>query len=81
VPARKLNFDKEETSHIFRQTHALGNWVVNLDELLHVVQNRAKTVPRAEHFLRGALRGRRLLGLAVQLYRRSWPELAADQAT
>jgi DNA-binding response OmpR family regulator len=28
-----------------------------VDELLHVVQNRAVTVPRAEHFLRGALRG------------------------
>ena len=34
LPARKLNFDKEETSQIFQQTHALGNWVVNLDELL-----------------------------------------------
>jgi S-DNA-T family DNA segregation ATPase FtsK/SpoIIIE len=34
VPARKLDFDREETSNIFRQTHALGNWVVNLDELL-----------------------------------------------
>ncbi|HVS70825.1 MAG TPA: FtsK/SpoIIIE domain-containing protein [Phycisphaerae bacterium] len=34
LPARRLNFDKAETNHIFRQTHALGNWVVNLDELL-----------------------------------------------
>ena len=31
---------------------------VNLDELLHVVQNRAITVTRAEHYLRGALRMR-----------------------
>ncbi len=30
----------------------------SVEELLHVVQNRALTVPRAEHFLRGALRGR-----------------------
>jgi DNA-binding response OmpR family regulator len=29
----------------------------SVEELLHVVQNRAVTVPRAEHFLRGALRG------------------------
>jgi S-DNA-T family DNA segregation ATPase FtsK/SpoIIIE len=34
LPARRLNFDKAETNHVFRQTHALGNWVVNLDELL-----------------------------------------------
>jgi CheY-like chemotaxis protein len=31
---------------------------INVDELLHVVQNRAKTVPRGEHFLRGVLRDR-----------------------
>jgi two-component system, response regulator FlrC len=29
------------------------------EELLHVVQNRAVTLTRSEHFLRGALRGRR----------------------
>jgi S-DNA-T family DNA segregation ATPase FtsK/SpoIIIE len=34
LPARRLNFDKAETNHVFTQTHALGNWVVNLDELL-----------------------------------------------
>jgi CheY-like chemotaxis protein len=28
------------------------------EELLHVVQNRAVTMTRTEHFLRGALRGR-----------------------
>jgi DNA-binding response OmpR family regulator len=28
----------------------------SLEELLHVVQNRAVTVPRGEHFLRGAMR-------------------------
>jgi CheY-like chemotaxis protein len=32
---------------------------VNLEELIHVVQNRATTVPRSEHFLRGALRSQR----------------------
>lgn len=34
VPSRKLNFDKAETVQIFRDTHALGNWVVNFDEML-----------------------------------------------
>lgn len=34
VPARRLNFDKPETTQIFHDTHALGNWVVNFDELL-----------------------------------------------
>lgn len=34
VPARKLNFDKPETTRIFADTHALGSWVVNFDELL-----------------------------------------------
>ncbi|WP_415909190.1 hypothetical protein [Oleiharenicola sp. Vm1] len=34
VPARRLNFDKLETTQIFQDTHALGNWVVNFDELL-----------------------------------------------
>lgn len=34
LPARRLNFDKTETNKIFMQTHALGNWVVNYDELL-----------------------------------------------
>jgi S-DNA-T family DNA segregation ATPase FtsK/SpoIIIE len=34
VPARRLNFDKPETTQIFQDTHALGNWVVNFDELL-----------------------------------------------
>jgi CheY-like chemotaxis protein len=29
----------------------------SIEELIHVVQNRAVTVTRAEHFLRGALRG------------------------
>jgi CheY-like chemotaxis protein len=32
---------------------------VNLEELIHVVQNQATTVPRSEHFLRGALRSLR----------------------
>jgi S-DNA-T family DNA segregation ATPase FtsK/SpoIIIE len=34
IPAKKLNFDKAETSRIFEDTHALGNWVVNFDDLL-----------------------------------------------
>jgi hypothetical protein len=45
---------------------------------LHVRQLIAK-VPRTRRW-KVTERGRRLLGLAVQLYRRSWPELAANQA-
>jgi len=45
---------------------------------LHVRQLIAK-VPRTRRW-KVTERGRRLLGLAVQLYRRCWPELAANQA-
>jgi hypothetical protein len=43
---------------------------------LHMRQLIAK-VPRTRRW-KVTERGRRLLGLAVQLYRRSWPELAAN---
>ena len=42
---------------------------------LHVRQLVAK-IPRTRRW-RVTQRGRHLLGMAVQLYRRSWPELAA----
>jgi DNA segregation ATPase FtsK/SpoIIIE, S-DNA-T family len=34
LPARQLDFHDPETSKIFDETHNLGNWVVNFDELL-----------------------------------------------
>lgn len=34
LPARQLDFHDPSTSKIFEETHNLGNWVVNFDELL-----------------------------------------------
>jgi S-DNA-T family DNA segregation ATPase FtsK/SpoIIIE len=34
LPARQLDFHDVNTSKIFEETHSLGNWVVNFDELL-----------------------------------------------
>lgn len=34
LPARQLDFRDNITAHIFEETHNLGNWVVNYDELL-----------------------------------------------
>ena len=34
LPARQLDFQKQEMASIFAETHNLGNWVVNYDELL-----------------------------------------------
>lgn len=34
LPARQLDFHDPNTSKIFEETHNLGNWVVNFDELL-----------------------------------------------
>lgn len=34
LPARRLDFQKQEMMNIFQETHALGNWVINYDELL-----------------------------------------------
>lgn len=34
LPARQLDFRDNRTSKIFAETHNLGNWVVNFDELL-----------------------------------------------
>jgi DNA segregation ATPase FtsK/SpoIIIE, S-DNA-T family len=34
VPARQLDFRDPKTARIFEETHNLGNWVVNYDELL-----------------------------------------------
>ncbi len=34
MPARQLDFQDPRTAHIFEETHNLGNWVANYDELL-----------------------------------------------
>lgn len=34
LPTRQLDFNDEKTANIFQETHNLGNWVVNFDELL-----------------------------------------------
>ena len=34
LPARQLDFQKQEMTSIFEETHNLGNWVINYDELL-----------------------------------------------
>lgn len=34
LPARQLDFQKQEMMDIFQETHDLGNWVINYDELL-----------------------------------------------
>lgn len=34
IPARQLDFRDPDTARIFEETHNLGNWVVNYDELL-----------------------------------------------
>lgn len=34
LPVRSLNFDSEEVSRAIRETHSLGVWVINQDELL-----------------------------------------------
>ena len=34
LPTRQLDFQKQEMTSIFEETHNLGNWVINYDELL-----------------------------------------------
>ena len=34
LPTRQLDFQRQDMSSIFEETHNLGNWVVNYDELL-----------------------------------------------
>jgi S-DNA-T family DNA segregation ATPase FtsK/SpoIIIE len=60
LPARRLNFDKAETNHVFRQTHALGNWVVNLDELLDRRLLRDRNI-KVIRYRQSATQGRSLI--------------------
>jgi len=60
LPARQLDFHDPTTSKIFEETHNLGNWVVNFDELLDRRQlvNQGVRVIRYKQF---ASQGRNLL--------------------
>ena len=48
LPARQLDFQEPEMTSIFEETHNLGNWVVNYDELLdrRQVKNQGARVIR-----------------------------------
>ena len=60
IPAKQLDFDREETSEIFNQTHSLGNWVVNLDDLLDRRLLRHKDV-KIIRYKQSASQGRNLI--------------------
>ena len=60
LPARQLNFNDPLTSSIFGETHDLGNWVVNYDELLDRRQLRAQNV-KVIRYKQAETQGRNLL--------------------
>ena len=60
LPARQLDFNDPETSEIFMESHNLGNWVVNYDELLdrrQLVNQGVKVI----RYRQSATQGRNLL--------------------
>ena len=60
LPARQLDFHDPTTSKIFEETHNLGNWVVNFDELLDRRQLINQGV-RVIRYKQSASQGRNLL--------------------
>jgi len=60
VPARQLDFRDPETARIFDETHNLGNWVVNYDELLERRQLMNQSV-RVIRYKQSATQGRNLI--------------------
>jgi S-DNA-T family DNA segregation ATPase FtsK/SpoIIIE len=60
LPARQLDFRDPDTSHIFRETHDLGNWIVNYDELLDRRQLLNQQV-RVIRYKQSATQGRNLI--------------------
>jgi len=60
LPARQLDFHDPTTSKIFEETHNLGNWVVNFDELLDRRQLVNQGV-RVIRYKQSASQGRNLL--------------------
>jgi DNA segregation ATPase FtsK/SpoIIIE, S-DNA-T family len=60
VPARQLDFQDPKTSQIFEETHNLGAWVVNYDELLDRRQLLEQQV-RIIRYKQVATQGRNLI--------------------
>lgn len=60
LPARQLDFQDTKMEQIFRETHNLGNWVVNYDELLDRRQLLNQQV-RVIRYKQSATQGRNLI--------------------
>lgn len=60
LPVRQLDFRDGRTARIFRETHDLGNWVVNFDELLDRRQLLNQGV-RVIRYKQSATQGRNLI--------------------
>ena len=60
LPARQLDFRDDVTARIFEETHNLGNWVVNYDELLDRRQLLNQDV-RVIRYKQSATQGRNLV--------------------
>ncbi|HML73192.1 MAG TPA: FtsK/SpoIIIE domain-containing protein [Anaerohalosphaeraceae bacterium] len=60
LPARQLDFHDPSTGTIFRETHDLGNWVVNYDDLLdrrQLINQNVKVI----RYKQSATQGRNML--------------------
>lgn len=60
LPARQLDFRDPKTARIFEETHNLGNWVVNYDELLDRRQLLNQNV-RVIRYKQSATQGRNVV--------------------
>jgi S-DNA-T family DNA segregation ATPase FtsK/SpoIIIE len=60
LPARQLDFRDPRTARIFEETHNLGNWVVNYDELLDRRQLLNQSV-RVIRYKQSATQGRNIV--------------------
>ncbi len=60
LPVRQLDFRDQKTAQIFRETHNLGDWVVNFDELLDRRQLLNQGV-RVIRYKQAATQGRNLI--------------------
>ncbi len=60
LPARKLDFNDNQTASIFKEIHNLGNWVVNYDELLDRRQLLNQNV-KVIRYKQGTTQGRNVL--------------------
>lgn len=60
LPARQLDFRDDRTARIFEETHDLGAWVVNYDELLDRRQLQNQSV-RVIRYKRSATQGRNVV--------------------